>query len=92
MLELEEKIEKEQIKMKINNKEIDEKKTYVIAEIGINHNGSLDLAKILIDIAVECGCDAVKFQKRDVDTVYTQEELLKELVTHVKKKMERTDN
>ena len=55
MLELEEKIEKEQIKMKINNKEIDEKKPYVIAEIGINHNGSLDLAKILIDIAVECG-------------------------------------
>ena len=60
MLELEEKIEKEQIKMKINNKEIDEKKPYVIAEIGINHNGSLDLAKILIDIAVECGCDAKK--------------------------------
>ena len=81
MLELEEKMEKEQIKMKINNKEIDEKKPYVIAEIGINHNGSLDLAKILIDIAVECGCDAVKFQKRDVDTVYTQEELLKERIS-----------
>ena len=38
--------------------------TYVIAEIGINHNGSLDLAKQLIDVAVVAGCDAVKFQKR----------------------------
>jgi N-acetylneuraminate synthase len=37
---------------------------YVIAEIGINHNGSLDIAKKLIDGAVEAGCDAVKFQKR----------------------------
>lgn len=37
---------------------------YIIAEIGINHNGSLDIAKQLIDKAVECGCDAVKFQKR----------------------------
>ena len=38
--------------------------TYVIAEIGINHNGSLDLAKQLIDVAMVAGCDAVKFQKR----------------------------
>jgi N-acetylneuraminate synthase len=38
--------------------------TYVIAEIGINHNGSLDLAKQLVDVAVVAGCDAVKFQKR----------------------------
>lgn len=38
--------------------------TYVIAEIGINHNGSLELAKLLIDGAVRAGCDAVKFQKR----------------------------
>lgn len=37
---------------------------YVIAEIGINHNGSLDIAKRLIDKAYDCGCDAVKFQKR----------------------------
>jgi N-acetylneuraminate synthase len=37
---------------------------YVIAEIGINHNGSVDIAKKLIDGAVEAGCDAVKFQKR----------------------------
>jgi N-acetylneuraminate synthase len=47
----------------------------VVAEIGINHNGSLDLAKRLIDAAVESGCDAVKFQKRTVDVVYTAEEL-----------------
>ncbi len=38
--------------------------TYIVAEIGINHNGSLDIAKRLIDAAVENGCDAVKFQKR----------------------------
>src|SRR5690606_20661550 len=37
---------------------------YIIAEIGINHNGSIDIAKQLIDKAVEAGCDAVKFQKR----------------------------
>jgi len=41
--------------------------TYIIAEIGINHNGSIDLAKKLIDMAVDCGCDAVKFQKRNPD-------------------------
>jgi len=43
------------------------KKTYIIAEIGINHNGDLDIAKRLIDIASAAGCDAVKFQKRDPD-------------------------
>jgi N-acetylneuraminate synthase len=48
---------------------------YVIAEIGINHNGSLETAKQLIDVAVESGCDAVKFQKRTVDVVYTADEL-----------------
>lgn len=52
-------------------------RTFVIAEIGINHNGSLDTAKKLIDAAVESGCDAVKFQKRTVDVVYTAEELAK---------------
>lgn len=41
--------------------------TYIIAEIGINHNGSLDTAKKLIDIAAVAGCDAVKFQKRNPD-------------------------
>lgn len=43
------------------------KKTYIIAEIGINHNGSLDIAKKLIDVAALAGCDAVKFQKRNPD-------------------------
>lgn len=48
---------------------------YFVAEIGINHNGSMHLAKQLIDAAVECECDAVKFQKRTVDVVYSAEEL-----------------
>lgn len=51
------------------------KKTFIIAEIGINHNGDIELAKKLIDVASRAGCDAVKFQKRDLDTVYTKEEL-----------------
>jgi len=42
-------------------------KIYIIAEIGINHNGSIDVAKQLIDIAHVAGCDAVKFQKRNPD-------------------------
>ena len=48
---------------------------FIIAEIGINHNGSIVEAKRLIDIAVATGCNAVKFQKRTVDVVYTKEEL-----------------
>jgi len=50
---------------------------YIIAEIGINHNGSVELAKRLIHVAVAAGCDAVKFQKRTIDVVYTPEELAK---------------
>ena len=46
---------------------------YVIAEIGINHNGDLSLAERLINIAKQSGCDAVKFQKRDINEVYSQE-------------------
>lgn len=46
---------------------------FVIAEIGINHNGDMSICKKLIDSAVNAGCDAVKFQKRDIDLVYTQE-------------------
>ena len=49
--------------------------TFIIAEIGINHNGSLDVAKKLIDIAVEAGCDAIKFQKRTVEKVYSKKVL-----------------
>jgi N-acetylneuraminate synthase len=48
---------------------------YIVAEVGINHNGDLDTAKRLIDAAVLAGCDAVKFQKRTVDVVYTPAEL-----------------
>tara|TARA_R110001583_G_scaffold74253_2_gene205756 strand:+ start:606 stop:1433 length:828 start_codon:yes stop_codon:yes gene_type:complete len=49
--------------------------TYIISEIGINHNGDIQLAKELILKSKNSGCDAVKFQKRDIDSVYTQEEL-----------------
>lgn len=51
---------------------------FVIAEIGINHNGDVKIAKQLIDVAYTTGCDAVKFQKRTVDVVYSPEELAKE--------------
>ncbi len=50
---------------------------FVVAEIGINHNGDVELAKKLIDAAVHAGCDAVKFQKRTVEVVYSAEELAK---------------
>jgi N-acetylneuraminate synthase len=53
------------------------KPCYVIAEIGINHNGDIDLAKKLINVASGSGCEAVKFQKRTIDVVYTAEELAK---------------
>ncbi len=53
------------------------KPCYVIAEIGINHNGDIDMAKKLINVALGAGCDAVKFQKRTIDVVYTAEELAK---------------
>ncbi len=65
--------------VKIGNKTVgDGYPCFIIAEIGINHNGSVSLAKKMIDIAVTTGCDAVKFQKRTVDVVYTKEELAKE--------------
>jgi N-acetylneuraminate synthase len=64
--------------VKIGNKWVGEgNPVYVCAEIGINHNGSMEIAKKLIDAAIEAGCDAVKFQKRSVDVVYTAEELAK---------------
>ncbi|WP_408999039.1 N-acetylneuraminate synthase family protein [Syntrophus buswellii] len=50
---------------------------FIVAEIGINHNGDIDIAKRLIDLAKFSGCDAVKFQKRTVEIVYTSEELAK---------------
>jgi N-acetylneuraminate synthase len=49
--------------------------TFTVAEIGINHNGDLEVAKKLIEAAQRAGCDAVKFQKRTVEVVYSAEEL-----------------
>jgi N-acetylneuraminate synthase len=49
--------------------------SYLIAEIGINHNGDLDIARKLIDVAAKHGFEAVKFQKRTVDVVYSADEL-----------------
>jgi N-acetylneuraminate synthase len=46
---------------------------FIVAEVGINHNGDMSVCKELIDVAVDSGCDAVKFQKRDLDKVYTQD-------------------
>ena len=46
---------------------------FVIAEIGINHNGDMSICKELIDVAVDADCNAVKFQKRNIDNVYTQD-------------------
>lgn len=64
--------------VRIGNRPVgDSQPCYVIAEIGINHNGDIDLAKRLISVAVAAGCDAVKFQKRTVDVVYSPEELAK---------------
>ncbi len=48
---------------------------FIVGEIGINHNGDLDVAKKLIDVSVEAGADAVKFQKRTIDNVYSAETL-----------------
>jgi len=46
---------------------------FIASEIGINHNGDLEIAKKLIDVAVSAGCDAVKFQKRTINKVYSKE-------------------
>ena len=49
-----------------------DKPCYIIAEIGINHNGDIALAKKLIDVATNAGANAVKFQKRDLESIYQQ--------------------
>lgn len=61
--------------MSLNSYEKGRPLPFVIAEIGINHNGSIDIAKQLIDAAKDAGADAVKFQKRTIDLVYTKEML-----------------
>ena len=50
-------------------------KIFIIAEIGINHNGDVDIAKQLIDVAKLAGAEAVKFQKRTIGKVYSKQEL-----------------
>ena len=60
----------------IGNKKIGYNESiFVVAEIGINHNGDVEIAKKLIDGAIAAGCDAVKFQKRTIELVYSTEEL-----------------
>ncbi len=62
--------------IKIDNKTIGENHPcYIIAEIGVNHNGKLSLAKKLIDAAVDAGADAVKFQKRTLESLYRKDSL-----------------
>jgi N-acetylneuraminate synthase len=51
------------------------KHVFVIGEIGINHNGDMSIAKQLVDMAKNAGCDAIKFQKRAIDVVYEEEML-----------------
>ena len=58
-------------------KELLDSKKKVIAEIGINHNGDLNKAKLLIKAAYDAGCDWVKFQKREIDYCYSEEDLQK---------------
>ena len=59
------------MKIQVGNKFIGEDEPcFIIAEVGINHNGSLEIAKKLIDVAKEAGCDAVKFQNFKAETLY----------------------
>lgn len=63
-------------KVKIGNRLVgDDEPCFITAEIGINHNGDINIAKKLIKASAEASCEAVKFQKRTVDIVYTTDEL-----------------
>tara|TARA_B100000579_G_C22696590_1_gene787680 strand:+ start:148 stop:996 length:849 start_codon:yes stop_codon:yes gene_type:complete len=53
-------------------------RTFIISEIGINHNGDMDIAKKMIKESKDCGADAVKFQKRTINLVYSEKQLRKE--------------
>lgn len=87
--------------LKIGDRTISEDSpAFIIAEAGINHNGSLETAKRLVDVAVESRADCVKFQKRDIDSLYTKKILenpnidsqgLYNLIS-VLKKVELSDN
>jgi N-acetylneuraminate synthase len=64
------------MKVKIGNRYVgDGEPCFIVAEVGINHNGDLSIAKKLIEAAKNVGCDAVKFQKRTVELVYNEKEL-----------------
>ena len=56
-------------------------KVFIISEIGINHNGDIDIAKKMIDASINAGADAVKFQKRDIEIVYSNDQLNKPRVS-----------
>ena len=64
--------------MKISNFNIGKKSAFIIAEIGNNHNGSINLALEMVDAAKEVGADCVKFQMRNMSSVYRQKSLAKE--------------
>ncbi len=66
-----------EIKLKNGLKIGDQNPTFIIAEIGNNHNGSMDLAKKLVDAAKKAGVSAVKFQTKDIETAFDQELLNK---------------
>jgi N-acetylneuraminate synthase len=67
------------LKVQVGSRKVgDGEPCYVIAEIGINHNGDVEIAKKLVALAAVSGCDAVKFQKRTIDVVYTRDELAKQ--------------
>ena len=58
---------------------------FVISELGINHNGDLNLAKRMIDESILAGADAVKFQKRDIDLVYSKDFLKEKKILDIEK-------
>ena len=61
--------------MKIGDFDISQNRTFIIAEIGNNHNGDFDRAKLMIDKAVEMGADCAKFQMRQIKEVYRSKSL-----------------
>ena len=61
----------------IDNYHFKKNKTFFISEIGNNHNGSMDNAKKMIDLSIEAGADCVKFQMRDLDSLYRKKSLKK---------------
>ena len=63
--------------MKINNFEVGKDSTFIIAEIGNNHNGSFERAIEMIDEAIIFGADCVKFQMRNMSSVYRKNSLIK---------------